>query len=289
MAFRTVIVDSHSKLEYSLEYLVYRTVNETKRIFLDEIHTLIIQSTAVSLTSALISELSKRKIKVIFCDEKKNPVSELVPYYNAHNSSGRVFEQMNWNDSIKDRVWKEIIFQKIRNQAASLLRKNKKDQYNQLIDYANNIEQGDITNREGHAAKIYFNFVYFEGFTRDKDCFLNACLNYGYTILLSQFNRAITSSGYLTQVGIHHKNEYNQFNLSCDLIEPFRFLIDDFVEQLNENGDWKEKIIEILNKEVEIDGKKQTVTNAINVYSQSVFNALENNDPSVIKFVKNDI
>ena len=107
--------------------------------------------------------------------------------------------------------------------------------------------------------------------------------------MLSQFNRAITSSGYLTQVGIHHKNEYNQFNLSCDLIEPFRFLIDDFVEQLNENGDWKEKIIEILNKEVEIDGKKQTVTNAINVYSQSVFNALENNDPSVIKFVKNDI
>ena len=128
MAFRTVIVDSHSKLEYSLEYLVYRTVNETKRIFLDEIHTLIIQSTAVSLTSALISELSKRKIKVIFCDEKKNPVSELAPYYNAHNSSGRVFEQMNWNDSIKDRVWKEIIFQKIRNQATSLLRKNKKYQ-----------------------------------------------------------------------------------------------------------------------------------------------------------------
>ena len=67
MAFRTLVIDTHCKLEYSLEYLVFKTVEDTKRILLDEVHTIIIQSTAVSLTTSLLSELVKRKIKVIFC------------------------------------------------------------------------------------------------------------------------------------------------------------------------------------------------------------------------------
>lgn len=289
MGFRTVVVDSHSKLEYSLEYLIYRTADETKRIFLDEIHTLILQSTAISITTSLISELSKRKIKVIFCDEKKNPSSELISFYNAHNTSGRIFTQMNWNEKSKDDIWKRIIITKIKNQAKSLYRKGLEEQYNLLIDYANNVEPGDKTNREGHAAKVYFNSIYFNGFTREKECFLNACLNYGYTILLSQFNRAIVSCGYLTQLGIHHKNEFNQFNLSCDLIEPFRYLIDDFVETLKEDEDWKLKIVDLLAKEVLIDEKKQTLNNAINIYVQSVFTALEKDNSSLIKFINNDL
>ena len=77
MPFRTVIISSHSKLEYSLNYLVYKTIEETKKIVLDEIHTLIIESTMVSITSSLLVELMNKKIKVIFCDEKKNPHSEL--------------------------------------------------------------------------------------------------------------------------------------------------------------------------------------------------------------------
>lgn len=65
MAFRTVIINTHSKLEYSLEYLVFRTPDSCKRILLDEIHTIILQSTAISITTGLLAELSKRKIKVL--------------------------------------------------------------------------------------------------------------------------------------------------------------------------------------------------------------------------------
>ncbi len=39
---------------------------------------LIIESTAISLTTMLLSELTKHKIKVVFCDEKHNPQSELI-------------------------------------------------------------------------------------------------------------------------------------------------------------------------------------------------------------------
>ena len=158
-----------------------------------------------------------------------------------------------------------------------------------MIEYANNVEMGDATNREGHAAKVYFNNMFFSGFTRETDCFINNCLNYGYTILLSQFNRSITSSGYLTQLGIHHKNEYNQFNLSCDLIEPFRYIVDEYVGTMKEDDDWKIKLVNLLGKEVLIDGKNQTLANAINIYVQSIFNALEKEDPSIIKFLENVI
>ena len=289
MAFRTVVIDSHCKLEYSLNYLVFRTSEEIKRVLLDEIHTVIVQSTAVSLTTSLLSELSSRKIKVIFCDEKHNPQSELVNIYGCHNSSKRIMEQISWPNEVKNIVWKVIVTRKIHNQALSLRRIGKVEEYNQLLLYMKEVEVGDITNREGHAAKVYFNNRYHKGFTREDDSDLNKYLNYGYTILLSCFNRCISSFGYLTQLGIHHKNEFNQFNFSCDLIEPFRFIIDDFVESLDGKEDWKDKIIDLLGKEYLIDGKLQSLTNAITIYCQSVFSAISSGDISKIKFIQNDL
>lgn len=288
MSFRTVVIDSHSKLEYSLEYLIFRTAESTKRILLNEVHTIVISSTAVSITTSLIAELSKRKIKLIFCDEKKNPISEVIPFYNSHNSSKKIMEQAKWDDKTKDLIWQRIIKEKINNQAKSLFRKNKMEPYSILVDYSNNVELGDITNREGHAAKIYFNNIYFKGFSREIDCDINSYLNYGYTILLSQFNRTIVSLGYITQLGIHHINEFNQFNLSCDFIEPFRFIIDDEVEKIDKEN-WKDQIVNLLSKEVLIDGKNQTVVNAISIYCSSVFQAIKNKDVSLIKFIQNDL
>ena len=150
MAFRTVVISSHSKLEYSLNYLVYRTIEQTKKINLDEIHTLIIESTSVSITSALMVELISKKIKVIFCDEKRNPSFELAPYF-------------------------EKIKEKINNQANNL--RDNIEIYNMLIDFKTNVEPGDITNREGHAAKVYFNNIFGKDFVRGDNNPINKFLN----------------------------------------------------------------------------------------------------------------
>lgn len=287
MAFRTVIVDTHSKLEYSLNYLVFRTPNETKRVLLDEIQTVIIQSTEVAVTSALLSELSKRKIKVIFCDEKRNPESELVPYYGAHNVSKRLTEQLSWSYDSKLRIWQRIVQEKILNQGRLLLEIGLLDKGKQIIEFAKQVEPGDESNREGHAAKVYFNVVFGEGFSRDSDHPINAYLNYGYTILLSQFSRSITAAGYLTQLGIHHKGDTNPFNFSCDLMEPFRPFVDRVAKRLTPEDDFKSLMVQLLADDVIIDGKKQTMANAISIYSQSVFSALTASDPSIIKFPEN--
>ncbi len=178
MGFRTVVVNSRSKLEYRLNYLVVRGETE-KRVFINEINTLIVQSTAVSLTAALLSELVKNNVKIIFCDEKCNPAAELLPYYSAHNTSKRIKIQTKWSDEIKGEVWKRIIRRKILTEKEVLLRRGYSVEAEILAAYSDEVERGDLTNREGHAAKVYFNRILPDGETRRSVGFLNGCLNYG--------------------------------------------------------------------------------------------------------------
>jgi CRISPR-associated endonuclease Cas1 subtype II len=85
---------------------------------------------------------------------------------------------------------------------------------------------GDKTNREGHAAKVYFNALFGKDFSRKQLNDINAGLNYGYSIILSMFSREIVKNGCITQIGIKHSNYFNQYNLASDLMEPFRVIID---------------------------------------------------------------
>lgn len=290
MSWRTVVISSNAKLDYQIGYMVVRGEKTTK-IHLNEIGMLIVESTAVSMTSYLLSELMKNKIKVVFCDEKRNPCSELVSYYGSHDTSSKIRKQIEWTKDDKDHIWTEIVSEKIKQQAL-MLQRYQKEEANMLFEYMEEVEFGDITNREGHAAKVYFNTLFGKKFTRTDENPINAALNYGYGIILSIFNREIVSSGYLTQIGLFHDNMFNQFNLSSDLMEPFRPLVDQLVVELKLEKfetEEKRKMLELLNKEVEICGKMEVVTNAIKIYCRSVFDALNDRDISLIRFYYNEL
>ena len=97
------------------------------------------------------------------------------------------------------------------------------------------------------------------------------------------------SNGYITQLGLFHDNMFNQFNLASDLMEPFRVLIDQKVLQMKlidfEHSE-KMQLVDILNQEVLIDGKNQYVNNAIKIYCKSVFDALNDDDSSLMRFYR---
>ncbi len=284
MGFRTVIIKNRAKLEFRLNSLIVRGDTE-KKIYISEINTLIIQSTAVSLTASLLNELTKNNVKVIFCDEKCNPVSELLPYYGAHNTSRRYKEQFLWDKEIKARIWRKIVQKKIEEQSSHLFDRGFIEQSEMLKEYALQVCDNDYTNREGHAAKVYFNCLLGIGNSRQGGGFVNGCLNYGYSVLLSAFNREITASGYLTQLGIWHDNEFNSFNLSCDLMEPFRVIVDRTALKIKEKDkEFKKKLANILNYKTYIGGKNTTFDLAIRQYARSVFQALGQNDENLIVF-----
>ena len=287
MSWRVVVISKRAKLDYQLGYLVVRNESVTK-IHLGEISTVLVESTAVSITTSLLAELTKKKIKVIFCDEKRNPSSELVGYYGSHDTSSKVRNQIQWSRNSKDAVWTEIVTEKIRKQK-KLLEYQGKEESKLLDSYLQEIKWNDETNREGHAAKVYFNALFGLDFTRTTDCPINAALNYGYSIILSAFTREIAANGYITQLGLFHDNMFNQFNLASDLMEPFRVLVDKEVLEMKFEEfevDEKRRLVNILNHEVVIDGKVQYVNNAVKIYCKSVFDALNENDSSLIRFYK---
>ncbi len=263
----------------------------TRRVSLEEIAVLVIENPAVSLTGCLIEALIEKKVKVIFCDSKRNPAAELMPHHGSHDSSAKIRTQAKWQDNIKALIWQEIISEKIRKQADFLSELNKSREAELLSSYIGQVEMLDATNREGHAAKVYFNALFGMDFTRSANIPINAALNYGYSLILSSFNREVVSNGYLTQLGIFHNNMFNHFNLSCDFMEPFRILVDRLVysqmptvfEKEEKHDMWR-----ILEGTVIIDGNHQLVSNAIKIYTHSVFEAINDGDPSEIKFFEID-
>ena len=289
MTWRIVVIARRAKLELKLNYMVVR--GETvKKIHIGEISTVIIESTEVSLTAALLAELIKQKIKVVFCDEKRNPSAELLAYYGCHDSSSKIRQQIGWNENIKGMVWTDVVTKKI-TQQQNLLVALGKQEANLLHSYIEQIEYRDVTNREGHAAKVYFNALFGKDFVRSSDNLINAALNYGYAIMLGACNREITANGYLTQLGLFHDNTFNSFNLGSDIMEPLRPFVDEcvyreyFAERL-EKFEHEEKmtILNLLNNEVFFDGKKNFLNYGIKLYCKSIFTALNDRDTALIHY-----
>lgn len=285
MSWRTIVISNRAKLDLQLNHLVVRGTTTTK-IFLGDISVLIIETTAVSITACLLNELIKQKIKVIFCDEKRNPASELIGYYGSHDTSEKLRLQIRWSTHIKQSVWTEIVREKILQQK-NHLEFLRLPQSELLGEYIDDLKFNDVSNREGHAAKVYFNALFGLSFSRDTEIPVNAALNYGYAVLLSLVNREITANGYITQLGLFHNNVFNPFNLGSDLMEPFRPMVDRMVYAMDlKKFDHEEKmeLVDFLNKKIYINNQEQYVNNAVKIYVKSVFDALNDEDISKLRF-----
>ncbi len=276
MSFRTVVITRQSKMSYKNRFLVVKQDNDEKYIHLSEIDTIVVDSISVSISAYLLKELSDNKINIIFCDEKHNPFGELSSYYSRHNTSKKIKEQISWKQKDKDQLWARIVQNKIKNQAL-LLQKIRSNKYDLVLSYVDDVKIGDKTNREGHSAKVYFNSLYGMDFVRNDNDTINAALNYGYAILLSTVNKEIVSNGYLTQLGIHHKNEFNEFNLTCDLMEPFRVVIDNFVyynQGRNFDSNFKLDIVNIFNNTYKYQGKNYILKDIIKMFVKNTLESI---------------
>ncbi|WP_311562361.1 type II CRISPR-associated endonuclease Cas1 [Peptoniphilus duerdenii] len=287
MTWRVVVIDNRAKLELKLSHLVVRQDgNKVQKIYLKDISHIIVNTTEASITFALLNEIVKNKIKLIFCDETRNPTAEVSPLYSSYNTSEKIRLQIKWDEYTKGEVWQQIVKQKIKNQR-NLLETAGKPEYALLEKYIEEVELKDATNREGHAAKVYFNALFGKSFSRSDDSNINAALNYGYAILLASINRQVVSNGYLTQIGIFHDNMFNQFNFSSDLIEPWRVLVDNtvYIDDIKTFGkEQKIELINLINEFVTIDNKYCRINQALEIYIRSVFDALNNRDISLLRF-----
>lgn len=268
MGWRSVIITQHAKLTYSMQMMIVQTRDGINQIPIEDINLLLVSTTQAVITSALISKLAQNQTKVIFVDEKDNPLVETAVYYPGARNMAKLKKQFNWDEHLKEVLWTKIVSQKIKNQIAVLDNYHlNKDEVQSELDQ---LEINDESNREAIAARKYFMLLFDKNFVRRDTSAINAALDYGYAILLSSFNREIAMNGYLTYFGIHHCSQKNQFNLASDLMEPFRPFVDYWVkahEKIKElTPDIKYGLVELLSLEIKFNDKKTLLTNAISVY-----------------------
>lgn len=286
MGWRTIFVNQHSKLSYKNNHLIYKDSSQTEMIHLSEIDILVLETTNIVLSTMLIKRLSDENILVIFCDDKRLPVAQLMPYYGKHDSSLQFSKQIEWTEEVKGVVWTEIISQKIFNQAVFLYEAGLDKKSESLTRLYEELQIFDPTNREGHAARIYFNALFGNDFNREKSNDINASLDYGCSLLLSMFAREIVATGCVTQLGLKHSNQFNPFNFASDIMESFRPIIDRIVY---ENRDYefnriKSKLFQIFINNYKYSGKKMFLSNIISDYTKKIVKALNNEGEGVPVF-----
>ncbi|MDO4849473.1 MAG: type II CRISPR-associated endonuclease Cas1 [Coriobacteriia bacterium] len=275
--FRNIVIQNPCKLSYKGGYMVVRKEDDTAKIHLSEFQTLVLQTNRVYISAYLMSELAKAKISLVVSDERYDPIGQFLPLYGAHNTSARIDEQLEWGPVAKKQVWQRIVKDKIAHQARVLSVRAREDDAAVLEKVATEVRSGDSTHREAHAAHVYFPALFGLGFSRDDETPINAALNYGYALLLSSVNREIVARGYLTQQGICHRNEFNQFNLSCDFMEPFRPIVDRIVFD-NVRGDFtkddKLLLVDMFNQAIPYRGGAYRVSSVISLYVKDCLDAL---------------
>ena len=286
MGWRTVIVNTHSKLSYKNNHLIFKDATRTEMIHLSEVDILLLETTDIVLSTMLIKRLVDENILVIFCDDKRLPTAHLMPYYARHDSSLQLSRQIDWEETVKAEVWTHIISQKILNQSIYLSACGFIEKSQSIMNLYQSLELFDPSNREGHSARIYFNTLFGNDFNRELDNDINASLDYGYTLLLSMFAREVVLSGCMTQFGLKHANQFNQFNFASDIMEPFRPIIDQIVYE-NRNHSFvkiKRELFTIFSDTFQYNNMEMYLTNIVSDYTKKVIKALNNKGKGVPEF-----
>ena len=234
MLKRTLLFTSPVYLSLKNEQLVvsYKDVPDDKRtIPIEDIGYVIIDNPMVSMTMPLINALADNNVALIFCNDRGMPHA-MLQNLETHTLQCEILNtQIGVGEVLKKQLWKQTIEAKIKNQSKLLIKLGKDGSV--LKPYYSNVKSGDSDNREGLAARIYWNCLFGDDFVRDRSLSgINALLNYGYTILRSATARALMGSGLLPSIGIFHHNRSNAFPLADDIMEPYRPYVDEIVYEM---------------------------------------------------------
>lgn len=242
---------------------------------IEDIGCVVLENQMINITLPLLNELVKNNVAVILCDNKMMPTS-MLQSLDANTTQAESFKfQLAVSEPMKKQAWKQIIESKIKNQASILFLTGKSGDV--LKPYFSNVKSGDSDNREGLAAKIYWNMLFGHSFKRERDGSTpNELLNYGYSILRAATARALLGSGLLPNLGIFHKSRYNAFPLADDVMEPYRPFVDEIVYTLFSKGvtdlnkDSKSELLRVLNCDVNIGKVKRPLQIALTITTASL-------------------
>lgn len=283
MSWRSLAITHPARLSLSKGQLLIEQ-QEKITVPLEDIAIVVIEAKEVVLTAPLLSAFASYGITLFTCDRTFLPCGQWLPFSQHHRFLGVIKKQLCLTLPSKKKLWQKIVQSKVRNQAWVLnaAKYEKSAEYLERLALA--VQSGDKSYVESRAAAFYFKELFGLGFSRQSEQTVNDHLNYGYSVLRAAIARALTQYGFLSVLGIWHKNELNSFNLADDLIEPFRPLVDlwlinqgkELPSELTQQS--RMALISLLHHSIKIEGATYSVLAAIEKTVSSLQTAI--NDPA---------
>ncbi len=276
MIKRTLFFENKAALTTKNEQLFIKTETRTSTVPIEDIGFMVIEHPETYISIPLLTKLSDNNVAVVFCDEKHMPVSMLLNL-STHFLQQELFrQQINASEPLKKQLWQQLIKAKITNQAHLL--DIQEINGHPLAHYASKVLSGDTDNREGAAAAYYWKNIFNFKFSRARNGeYPNLFLNYGYIVLRAAVARALSGSGLLPTLGIHHHNRYNAFCLADDIMEPFRPLVDAQVIEIMANYKERElttaikaELLQVLSKTVYFENYESPLMVALSYTASSL-------------------
>ena len=249
--------------------------NFIRTIPIEDIGYVLLENQQISISMPLLNALADNNAAVIVCTDKMMPNAMLMNLDSNSIQGEKYRDQLMASEPLKKNLWKQTVEAKIRNQAALL---DKLDKDGSLLKpYWQNVKSGDSDNREGVAAKAYWDALFGGDFIRFRaGDSPNEMLNYGYTVLRAAVARALMGSGLFPAFGIYHRNRYNAFPLADDVMEPYRPFVDEIVFDLYANGetelnrDVKAEILKLLYVDTFFDSIKRPLDVGLSMTTASL-------------------
>lgn len=263
---------------------------EIKTVPIEDIGFIVFEHPQITFTQSVMQLLAENNTAVVFCDTKFHPSSMLLHLDTNQVQTERFKAQINASEPLKKQLWQQTIKQKIINQA-KVLELSHKEGTEALTYLSKQVLSGDTTNQEAQAARRYWSKLFDEKFTRERyGIEPNPALNYGYAILRAATARALSGSGLLPTLGIHHRNKYNSYCLADDIMEPYRPFVDLLVLEMQAQNlncgelgkQEKAHLLQLLTQNVKINGKKSPLMVALSNTTASLSRCFEGKGKRII-------
>lgn len=243
MIKKSILLENKATITTKNLQLCIKTEAREANIPIEDIGFLVLDHAEIFLSIPAMNLLVENNTSIIICGKNHLP-NGMFLNLNSHHIQQEIFKnQIEASIPLKKQLWQQTIVEKIKNQGILLERVSR--QKNHFDFLASKVMSGDTSNMEGVAAQYYWKYFFDDSqtelgiqinFKRERfGDYPNNFLNYGYAILRAATARALSGSGLLNTLGIHHKSKYNAFALADDIMEPFRPIVD-------------EKVIEIIEK-----------------------------------------